>query len=298
MDLLQLHHRPALRRPALIAAFEGWNDAGESATGAAQILAREAGAERFADVDAEAFFDYQVTRPMIRATDDGHRRIDWPANSFAWASLPDAERDVVVLDGPEPNLRWQAFTQTVIDLARDLDVGLLLTLGALQVDAPHTRAVPITGSATDADLGARVVLRRSAYEGPTGITGVLHQAAASAGLSAVSLWAGVPHYLAGTTYLPGAHALAERAARLVGAGVDLERLGRDATQQREEIDDLVSDDQDLSEYVAELESRVDAESRDEAVGEPRELPPPDVSGDELAAEFERYLRERRDRRDG
>jgi proteasome assembly chaperone (PAC2) family protein len=208
--------RPDLDRPALIAAFEGWNDAGQAASTAVGVLSREVDAASFAEIDAEEFVDYQVTRPLIRTDDDGGRRVDWPELRLSWASLPGAERDVVLLQGPEPNLRWRTFTRTVTELAEELGVGLVVTVGALQVDAPHSRPVPVTGTATDAELGARLTLRRSGYEGPTGITGVLHAAAVDTGFDAVSLWAGVPHYLAATTYLPGAHALAERAGRLLG----------------------------------------------------------------------------------
>jgi hypothetical protein len=295
MTGVHFHHHPALRRPALLAAFEGWNDAGEAATSALSAIGDAADAAVFAEIDAEDFIDYQVTRPVVRMGDDGARRLEWPQLRLSWAALPDAERDIVLLQGPEPNLRWPSFTTDVTRLAFDLGVGLVITVGALQVDVPHTRPVPVTGTATDAELGARLTLRRSGYEGPTGITGVLHAAAVGAGLDAVSLWAGVPHYLAATTYLPGAKALADRAQRLFGSALDLDELGEDADQQRAEIDDLVSDDGDLAEYVAELEARVDEQSREEASGHIGELPAPDVSGDELAAAFERYLRNRGDR---
>lgn len=173
-------------------------------------------------------------------------------------------------------------------LAADLGVELVITMGALQVDAPHTRPVPISGSASTPELLAGMGLRRSRYEGPTGITGVLHHSCAEAGMQAISMWAGVPHYLAGTAYLAGALALAERTAGLLNAELSLDRLARDAADQREDIGRLVAEDDDLAEYVAELEQRTGASSGD---GDP-ELPAADVSGDDLAAEFERYLRDR------
>lgn len=277
---------PTLRRPVLLAAFQGWNDAGESASGAAEVLASETEAEDFAEIDPEEFFDFQATRPLVRDPGDA-RRIEWPGNVFSWGRLPGTHRDVVILQGTEPNLRWRTFTEAIVHLARDLGVETVVTLGALQVDAPHTREVPVSGSTTDLVLGARIGLRSSRYEGPTGITGVLHQACADAGLQSTSLWAGVPHYLAGATYIAGTLALAERVVGLLGADVSLASLADEAANQRGDLSDLVADDAELAEYVATLEQRVD-----EA---PDALPEPSVSGDELAAELERYLRDRDDR---
>ena len=282
---------PTLRRPVLIAAFKGWNDAGEAASGAAAVLGKVLGATAFADVDPEEFFDFQATRPTVRLGDGGRRTIDWPSNRFSWAELPGADRHVVVLEGTEPNLRWKQFSAAVADLASDLGVELVLTLGALQVDVPHSRPVPVTGSTSDPALAQRLGLRRSLYEGPTGITGVLHAACAEAGHESVSFWAGVPHYLAGTPYLAGALALAERVVALLGADVPLDELARDAASQRDDIADLVAEDDDLAEYVGELERRDDLDDVD---GPASELPATPVSGDELAAEFERYLRDRGD----
>ena len=281
---------PPLRRPVLLAAFEGWNDAGQSATGAADMLAEETGAETFAEIDPEEFFDFQVTRPHVRRTTDNTRRIDWPGNAFSWAMVPGADRHAVILKGTEPNLRWRTFTAGITHLAKDLGVELVVTLGALQVDSPHTRPVPVTGSASDLVLGASLGLRPSRYEGPTGITGVLHQACDEAGLQSASLWAGVPHYLAGMSYLAGTFALAERVVRLLGADVPLQALAEDAATQSKELSELVADDADLREYVADLESRIDAAPDDL----PDLLPDAAVTGDELAADFERYLRDRDD----
>jgi len=278
---------PTLRRPVLIAAFKGWNDAGEAASGAAAVMSEVLGATPFADIDPEEFFDFQATRPTVRLVDGGHRTVDWPSNRFSWAELPGADRHVVLLEGTEPNLRWRRFTTAVVELATDLGVELVITLGALQVDVPHSRPVPVTGSTSDPALAQRLGLRRSLYEGPTGITGVLHAACADAGHESVSFWAGVPHYLAGTPYLAGALALAERVVDLLGADVPLDDLARDAAAQRDDIAELVAEDDDLAEYVGELERRDDLE-----VDDAGELPATPVSGDELAAEFERYLRDR------
>ena len=277
---------PALRRPVLLAAFQGWNDAGEAASGAVEVLAAETAAEGFAEIDPEEFFDFQATRPFVRNAGESDRRIEWPGNLFSWARVPGTDRDLVILQGTEPNLRWRTFTAAVAHLAQDLGVELVVTLGALQVDAPHTRPVPVTGSTTDLVLGAQLGLRPSRYEGPTGITGVLHQVCSEAGLQSTSLWAGVPHYLAGASYLAGTLALAERVVRLLGAELTLGSLAADAETQRGELSDLVTEDADLSEYVSDLETRMDAA--------PDELPEPSITGDELAADFERYLRDRDD----
>ncbi len=277
-----LQRPPELRRPLLLAAFQGWNDAGEAATGAIEVLSRELSAEPFAEVDPEEFFDFQVARPMVRMADGGARALEWPINRFSWAALPDQQRHVVLLHGTEPNLRWRAFTDGVIGLAKDLGIDTIVTLGALQVDVPHTRPVPVTGVATDEQVAGSLGLQRSRYEGPTGITGVLNHVATASGLRAMSMWAGVPHYLSGATYLAGALALAERVTRLLEIDMPLAKLAREAVAQRDEIAELVADDDDLAEYVNELEERAD--SGDGLAGP--------VSGDELAAEVERYLRDR------
>jgi hypothetical protein len=287
MDVVTIRKEPPpLRRPVLVAAFRGWNDAGEAASGALATLIEALNATAFAAVDPEEFFDFQATRPTIRFDGAGRRQIDWPANRFSWAPLPGAGRDVVVLDGTEPNLRWRTFAQGITDIARRLGVERVLTLGALQVDVPHTRPSPLTCNASDSGLPALYGLRPSSYEGPTGITGVLHHACVAAGLEAVNIWVGVPHYLAATPYLASALTLAEQAVALLGARLSLEQLAREAATQHDDIAELLRDDEDLAEYVRELETRM-ADNGVEA-----ELPASTVSGDELAAELERYLRER------
>jgi proteasome assembly chaperone (PAC2) family protein len=278
---------PPLRRPVLVAAFEGWNDAGEAASGAVTVLARQLGATTFAELDAEELFDFQATRPHVSV--EGERRtIQWPENRLAWARPGAGGRDVIILQGTEPNLRWGAFTRSIVDLVQELGVDTVLTLGALQVDVPHTRAVPVSGSATTDLLRRRAAVRVSTYEGPTGITGVLHSACVDAGMEAVSMWAGVPHYLAGTPYVAAALTLVERVGRLLGLELDLDDLARDAAAQRDDIAELVAEDDDLADYVGELETRFDER------GDDVDLSARLVSGDELAAELERYLRDRGD----
>jgi hypothetical protein len=290
---------PPLRRPVLIAAFEGWNDAGESASSAVRALAEQLHGTAFAAIEPEEFFDFQLVRPTVRIGESG-RTIDWPTNRFSWAELPGRDgqqgRHLILLEGTEPSLRWRTFTDGVVALARQLQVDLAITLGALQVDMPHTRPVRVSGTASGQELAQRHGLRPSTYEGPTGITGVLHQRLAEAGMDAVSLWAGIPHYLAGTPYLAGALVLARRALALVGTESSasapsvhpwpelLENLEHDATTQRADIEELIAEDEDLAAYVTELEER--------AAEEEEPLEGPLASGEELAAEFERYLRDR------
>jgi hypothetical protein len=276
---------PTLHRPVLLAAFKGWNDAGEAASGAVQMLWDSLDAVEFATVDPEQFFDFQMTRPTVRSAKGGGRRIEWPDNRFGWADLPGADRHVVLFDGTEPNLRWRTFSEGVADLALTLDIDLVLTIGALQVDVPHTRPVPVTGSTTNTELASKLGMGRSTYEGPTGMTGVLHQACVDAGIDAVSLWAGVPHYLSGTPYLTATLSLTERILRVLGGDVSLDELAREAAAQSDDIGALLAEDEDLAEYVAELEERF-------ASADPEALPAATMTGDELAAEFERYLRDR------
>lgn len=278
-----------LNHPTLFAAFEGWNDAGEAATGALEALGDMFDAKRFADLDPEEFFDFQVNRPLVR-WDADVRTLEWPSTVFSYARL-DGPRDAVLLLGREPNTRWRTFTEAILDLARGLGVTRIVTVGALQVDVPHTRPVPLTGSSTDIETAQAHGLQRSSYEGPTGIVGVLHQAAADAGFEAVSLWVGVPHYLSGTAYQKASLAIAERALRLLEVDADLSDLADEAEAQLADIAELVEEDGELAEYVSELEDRADSERDGIATDQ---LPTPPVSGEELAAEFQRYLQDRRE----
>jgi proteasome assembly chaperone (PAC2) family protein len=206
-DELRLERRPELRHPALVCAFRGWNDGGQGASVAGHFLARAWNAEKFAEIDPETFFDFQATRPHISLVEGTRRRIDWPENTFLDAQLHDGPRDVVLLLGTEPNLRWRTFSKVVTDLALDLGVELVVTLGSLLADVPHTRPAPVTGNATDPDLVEQLGLQASRYEGPTGIVGVVHDACRSAGIPSASLWAAVPHYVSMTPSPRAAKAL-------------------------------------------------------------------------------------------
>ena len=278
----------SLERGVLIAAFAGWNDAGEAATGAVDALAHLFDATSAAQIDPEDFFDFQVNRPTTRLDPSTGRTLEWPSNRFQLAEV--SGRGVVLLSGNEPNLRWRTFTQIVLDYASALDIRNVVCVGALQVDTPHTRPVPVTGRGSSLDGVAGLRLRPNDYEGPTGITGVLTHAALERGFDTVSVWAGVPHYLAGTTYASAAHALAGVVTRALDLEIDLTPLAEAAREQQREIAEVVAQDDDLSSYVAELEERVDAE--DDTTTDGFADRAQHVTGDDLAAAFERYLQER------
>ena len=279
---LRLYSSPTLERPILISAFRGWNDGGQGASLAGGYLAKLWQAERFADIDPENFFDFQATRPHVSLVDGLTRRIDWPENAFYRARVPDADRDAVLLLGVEPNLRWNAFTRVVVDLAQELGVELVITLGSLLADVPHTRPAPVTGTASDPQLVERLGLSASRYEGPTGIVGVLHDACRARGVASVSLWAAVPHYVSLAPSPRAARALCERLGDLVGGRVDTAELAQAEQTYSEQVSEAVAADEETAAYVEELEQRTD--TLDEHIDIP--------SGDTLAAELTRFLRER------
>jgi proteasome assembly chaperone (PAC2) family protein len=285
-----MERRPTLKRPVMVAAFRGWNDGAQAATLAASFLARAWAAERFADVDPEEFFDFQAVRPHVSLDEGLTRRIDWPENTFYDATVTtpagQPDRDAVLLLGVEPNTRWRAFTGEIVELARSLDVEMVVTLGALLADVPHTRPSPVTGAASDARLVRELGLAASRYEGPTGIVGVLHDACHRASLLSASLWAAVPHYASLAPSPRAAHALCARLAELIGADLDLEELERASELYERQVSEAVAADEETAAYVRELERRAD-----EAEAE-RNLP----SGDTLAAELTRFLEEHEARR--
>jgi proteasome assembly chaperone (PAC2) family protein len=281
-DELRIDGRPDLTRPVMVAAFRGWNDGAQAASLAAGYLAKTWEAERFAEIDPEGFFDFQATRPHVSLEEGLTRRIDWPETAFYRARPEGLDRDIVLLLGIEPNLRWRTFTELVVGLARDLGIELLITLGALLADVPHTRSAPVTGSATDSELVERLGLSASRYEGPTGIVGVVHDACKQARIPSASLWAAVPHYVSLTPSPRGALALCERLGALIGVEVDAEELEEAARSYEEQVSEAVASDEETAAYVEELERRADQ------LEEATELP----SGDALAAELTRFLRER------
>src|SRR5919199_1952689 len=257
MSELRVSTRPELRRPVLIAAFRGWNDGGQGASLAAGYLAKAWGAARFAEIDPEQFYDFQATRPQVSLAEGLTRRIDWPDNAFYHAPIPGTARDAVILLGTEPNLRWRTFSGLVIQLARELGVELVITLGALLADVPHTRPAPVTGSATDPDLVRELGLEQSRYEGPTGIVGVLHDACRRAAIPSVSLWAAVPHYVSLAPSPRAALALCERLGGLVGGELDTAELQEAAESYARQVSEAVAADEETAAYVEELEQRTD-----------------------------------------
>ncbi len=277
---LRVDHHPSLERPVLVAAFRGWNDGGQGASLAAEHLVSTWQAERFADIDPEGFFDFQATRPRVSLVDGLTRRIDWPGNIFLHAS-PENGRDAVLLLGNEPNVRWRTFTGIVIELARELGVELVVTLGALLADVPHTRPAPVTGAGSDPELVERMGLQASRYEGPTGIVGVLQDACREAGIPSVSFWAAVPHYVSLAPSPRAALALCDRLAALLEIPIDVAELEAMVDDYTTHVTEAVSSDEDAAAYVDELEQRAD-------MIEESDLP----SGDTLAAELTRFLRER------
>jgi proteasome assembly chaperone (PAC2) family protein len=286
MKPLQWEHRPdGLRAPALVAAFKGWNDAADAASSALSFIAGSLGAERFATIDPEDFYDFQATRPTVKLVEGRAREIVWPAVELYAARVPRAPRDLILVTGSEPSFRWRAFTGLIVDMAEALGTQLVVTLGALLADVPHTRPVNITGLASDMELVARLGLNTSSYEGPTGIVGVLHAACQQAGLPSASLWAAVPHYIAAAPNPKAALALVRKLEGLVGVAVDATELEGAAADYERQVNLAVQSDPDIQAFVERLEQAT--ESEDQPLN-PEELP----SGDILAREFQRFLRQR------
>ena len=277
---------PVLRRPALVIAFQGWNDGGQGATLAAGYLARLWQATRFAEIDPEEFFDFQATRPQVSLVDGETRELVWPDNAFFHASVEDLDRDLVLLIGVEPNLRWRRFSELVLGLVRDLGVEQVISLGSLLADVPHTRPAPVSASSSDKKLIEELGCTSSRYEGPTGIVGVLQDAFRRSGIDSVSFWAAVPHYVSLTSSPRAALALCEKLERLLGIEIDLTELEQAVAAYTQQVSEAVATDEETATYVEALERQIDtAEPFDE-----RETDLP--SGDSLAEELERFLRAR------
>jgi proteasome assembly chaperone (PAC2) family protein len=275
---------PALRSSVLIAAFTGWNDAGDAASLAARYLLESWRGSTIATFDDEEFVDFSSTRPTVRLEDGETRRIDWPVTEVAVARTPGG--DVAFLTGPEPQLRWRTYCSTVLEVCERLDVHLVVTLGALLADVSHDRPVDIIGTASDQTLIDRFQLRRSRYEGPTGIVGVLHDACATSGVSTLSLWAAVPAYAPGSPSPKAALALVRRAASLIGSPVDTASLIEAAGDYERHVSEIVADDEDLTAYVRQIE----ADGEDD---EPAGLSDSGEARAQLLEDLERFLREQR-----
>ncbi|MBD8077652.1 PAC2 family protein [Cellulosimicrobium arenosum] len=270
----------AARQTVMIAAFEGWNDAGSAATSAVEHLHEVWGAQDVDELDPEEFHDFQVSRPILTTDDEGRREIEWPTTTVATATLAPSGRRVVLVQGIEPSMRWRRFCRELLDIARAHDVRTVVTLGALLADVPHTRPIPMTATSESVGLQAVLDVEPTAYEGPTGIVGVLQHAAAERGLQSVSLWAAVPHYVAHPPSPKATLAILARVEELLSEPIPLGELAEDAEAWQHGVDELASEDPEIAEYVQQLE-----EAKDTA-----ELP--EASGEAIAREFERYLRRR------
>ena len=285
MQPLQWEHRPdGLRAPALVCAFKGWNDAADAASSAIQYVGSALGAERFATIDPEEFYDFQATRPRTKLVDGQTREIVWPAVELFVARVPRAPRDLILMSGSEPSFRWRTFCQLVVELAEVLGTQLFVTLGALLADVPHTRPISVTGLSSDKALVSRLGLAPSSYEGPTGIVGILHAACQQAGLPSASLWAAVPHYIAATPNPKAALALVRKLEGLVGIAVDGSELEVASADYERQVSVAVQSDPDVQAFVERLEQAAVSEAEDA----PASLP----SGETIARDLQRFLRQR------
>jgi proteasome assembly chaperone (PAC2) family protein len=266
----------------MLAAFEGWNDAADAASGAIEHLETQWQAKPFAAIDPEDYYDYQVNRPTISLSDDGERLVTWPTTRISYARLPELGRDVVLIRGIEPNMRWQSFAAEILGFCHELGVEMVVTLGALLADSPHTRPVPVTGTSSDETLTRSLSLEPSRYEGPTGIVGIVQDACTRAGVPALSIWAAVPHYVAQPPCPKATVALLRHIEDLLDVPIPLGELPEDARAWERGVDELAAEDSEVAEYVRSLE---EAKDLSEA---------PEASGEAIAKEFERYLRRRGD----
>ena len=279
MDLVRWDEPPKLRQPVMIAAFEGWNDAGDAASSAVLYLRDRWGARPFAAIEPEEFYDFSSTRPRVRLVDGVTREIVWPQNQLSAASLLAEGRDVVLLLGHEPQLRWRTFCREIVGVATQLGVQQVVLLGALLADVAHTRPVRVTGATADPELMAQLGLQGSRYEGPTGIVGVLNDALAAAKIPALSLWASVPHYVGDTPSPKAALALVQRTIAAIDIPVVTADLAQLAADYEQQVSEVVESNPEIAAYVSRLEEDADTDGIEYA------------SGEELADEFQRYLRE-------
>jgi proteasome assembly chaperone (PAC2) family protein len=277
-DHVGYESRPELSAPFLVCAFAGWNDGGEAATTAARYVRDRWGASRFASIDPEEFFDFQVSRPTVRLEDGRTRRLEWPACEFFHARI--GGRDIVLFIGIEPNNRWRTFVEATLSVARDLDARLVVTLGAFLADVPHTRPAPVTAASSDTRWIGRLGIEPSRYEGPTGIVGVLHESARGVGLPTVSLWAAAPHYLPSGTNPKVALSLLRKLEQVLEVPIDTDDVETAVAIWEKQVREAVEEDENLVAYVARLEEA----AQDPGLGQ---IP----SGDQLAEELERFLRD-------
>jgi predicted ATP-grasp superfamily ATP-dependent carboligase len=291
MSALTIHTMPSgLRRPILITAFSGWNDAAESATTAARYLATAFNAKTFAEIDPEEFYHFGLSRPTVRfkSGSETEREVIWPVTEFLIAQPNELERDVIVGVASEPHLKWKTYCAAIIELARRCDATLVLTLGALLAEVPHTRPVRLSGTAADPELARLLGIKPTRYEGATGIVGVLNTACRDDGLPTASLWANVPHYISGIENPKAALALVRRVLVLLNATVDLSDLEDAGKQFDQNLTEIVAQNEKIAGYIRKLETR-DAEDEPATAGGSSDLPP----ASELVEEIEQFLRQQR-----
>ncbi|GAB2465633.1 PAC2 family protein [Jatrophihabitans fulvus] len=279
---------PVLHKPVLVAAFEGWNDAGDAASGAVEHLQLVWDAQELAELDPDEYYDFQVNRPSVSLVDGLSRNVTWPTTRLSWCRPPGADFDLVLMHGIEPNMRWRAFCDELLDAINALEVQMVVTLGALLSDTPHTRPTSVTGTAYDPESAERYGLERSRYEGPTGIVGVLQDACVGAGIPAISFWAGVPHYVSQPPNPKATLALLQGVEEVLDIPIPLSQLPEQSEEWQKLVDEMAAEDDEVIEYIRNLEQRDDEIDRSELK---------EASGDLIAREFERYLR-RRDRGGG
>ena len=286
---MEIHQIPLLRNPVMVMAFSGWNDAAEAASGAVEHLlsgwrdiSDDVVPELIADVESEDYYDFQVNRPVVSIDESQIRSITWPTTQVFGLSIPSMARDLVIVTGVEPSMRWKSFTSDLLDLADDLEVSLIVTLGSLLADTPHTRPITVTGTGAHPSISARLGVSVSKYEGPTGILGIIQDGCMRRGIDAISLWAAVPHYASNAPSPKATLALINTLEDFLDISIPLSDLPEAADAWEKDVNDLAAEDNEVAEYVKALE-----ESKDAA-----ELP--EVSGDSIAKEFERYLRRQKD----
>lgn len=286
---MEIHQIPLLRNPVMIVAFSGWNDAAEAASGAVEHLlsgwrdkSDDVLPELIAQVESEDFYDFQVNRPQVSIDQSQIRSITWPSTQVFGLAVPSMPRDLVIVTGVEPSMRWKSFASDLLDLADDLEVSLVVTLGSLLADTPHTRPITVTGTGAHPSIADRLGVSVSKYEGPTGILGIIQDACMRRGVDAISLWAAVPHYAASSPSPKATLALVNTLEEFLDVSIPLSDLPERADIWEKEVNDLAAEDSEVADYVKALE-----ESKDAA-----ELP--EVSGDSIAKEFERYLRRQKE----
>ena len=295
MDDVEIHKIPALRNPVMLIAFSGWNDAAEAATGAAShILGAWTDAEHaindqvgvvpelIADIDPEEFYDFQVNRPIVDVDESQIRSLTWPGTQIFGLATPNFDFDFIIVRGVEPSMKWKTFTHDLLDLADDLEVQRIITLGSMLADAPHSRPITVTGSGAHPEIAKRLGVEVSRYEGPTGILGVIADACLRRGIDAISLWAAIPHYASNSPSPKATLALINALEDFLEISLPQGDLHADSLEWESEVDELAREDSDVAEYVKALE-----ESKDSALLS-------DVSGEDLARELERFLRRQND----